>query len=224
MNRPDRYRGRVILALLYAVLAMLAVAALQGCDSTRHEFALVASQHNAQITEARNEEFTAFVMATDARERASLERELDLIAAAGEQAIDAKFTRDLFAATETLAPAGGAGSPGVEAGASRPNAGAPLDDGAPALRRYVAVDAVETLVAKQNADRAATRAAIAAKRAAITAVLDAELKKWLNDPKAKQQSRVAAALSVYAQQNSEFARFIAATGAQFGVSIPGSTP
>lgn len=210
-------------ALFFAAL-LIALAALQGCDSTRHEFALVAAQHNAQITEARNEEITAFVLATDARERASLERELDLIAIIGEQAIDAKFTRDLAAVTETLAPAGGAGSPSVEGGDSRPVAGAPLEDGAPALRRYVTVDAVAALVAKQNADRAATRAAIAEKRAAITAVLDAELKRWLNDPKAKQQSRVAAALSVYAQQNSEFARFIAATGASLGVSIPRSTP
>ena len=55
----------------------------------------------------------------------------------------------------------------------------------------------------------------------ITAILDAELKAWLNDPKARQQDRIAAALSVYARQNSEFARFMQDTGAKLGVVIPG---
>lgn len=174
---------------LYMVLFAAALAS--GCAST--EYAHVAAQHNAKLTTARNEEFRDFVVAVDARQRASLERELDLIAQMGDQAIEAKFAAELAAAA----------GPGAD---SRP---------------VVAVDVVAGIVARQNADRAATRAAIAAKRREITAQLDRELRAWLEDPKGRQQDRIAAALEVYARQQSEFARFIEDTGAELGVVIPG---
>jgi len=171
--------------------ALAGILLLAGCGT--HEFALVAAEQNAQLTTARNEEFRSFVMASDARQRASLDRELDLIAQMGEAAIEAKFAADLAAAS----------SPGAD---SRP---------------VVAVTDVAALVAAQNADRAATRAAIAAKRREIAGQLDAELRAWLDDPKARQQDRIAAALAVYARQNSEFSRFMSDTGAKLGVSLPG---
>lgn len=178
--------------------ALGALAALGGCSAERHDLALIAADHNAQLTTARNDEFRDFVLATDARERASLERELGLIAQLGEAEIEAKFAADLAKATELVASADGAEQ-----------------------RRVVAADAVIGLVAAQNKSRADTRSAVAAKRKEITAILDAELKAWLADPKARQQDRIAAALSVYARQNSEFARFMQDTGAKLGVVIPG---
>lgn len=170
--------------------ALFCVALLAGCKSS--EFALIAADQNAQLTTARNEEFREFVMAADTRQRGALERELDLIAKIGEQAIEAKFAADLAAAA----------TPGTD---SRP---------------VVAVDAVAALVARQTADRTATRAAIAAKRAEITAQLDRELKLWLDDPKARQQDRIAAALAVHARQESEFKRFMDDIGAKVGVTLP----
>ncbi len=184
------------LALSAALFAL--AGCTSGCSAERHDFALLAADHNAQLTTARNDEFREFALSTDARERASLERELGLIAQLGEAHIEAKFAADLAAATELVASAVGAES-----------------------RPLVAVGTVAALVAGQNAARAATRDAIAAKRKEITAILDAELKAWLNDPKARQQDRIAAALSVYARQNSEFARFMQDTGAKLGVVIPG---
>jgi hypothetical protein len=192
---------------------ILFVCLLMG-GSCASEYALVAAQHNAQLTSARNAEFRDFVLAVDARQRTSLERELDLIVQIGEAAIEAKFARDLADASAVVAPAGGAGSP--SAGASRPSG--QLDDGAPALR-VVEVGTVSRLVAQQNADRAATRAAVAAKRREITAQLDRELRAWLDDPKGRQQDRIAAAMEVYARQESEFARFMKDTGAKIGVNI-----
>jgi hypothetical protein len=177
---------------------------------------LVAAQHNAQLTSARNAEFRDFVLAVDTRQRVALERELDLIQQIGEAAIEAKFAQDLAKASAVVAPAVGAGSP--SALESRPSG--QLDDGAPALR-MVEIGTVAALVAKQNADRAATRAAVTEKREAITAQLDRELRAWLDDPKGRQQDRIAAAMEVYARQESEFAQFLADTGAQLGVSIPG---
>lgn len=193
------------------ILTLALCVSLCGCTSAcsgeRHDLALVASDHNAQLTTARNDEFRSFVMSTDARERASLERELGLIAVLGEALIEAKFAEDLAAATETVASAAGA--------ESRPGS---------ASRKVVPVDAVKAIVKAQNAARAETRAAIAAKRAEISAILDAELRAWLDDPKARQQDRIAAALSVYARQNSEFARFMQDTGAKLGVVIPKGSP
>lgn len=192
------------LALSAALFAL--AGCTSGCSAERHDFALLAADHNAQLTTARNDEFREFALSTDARERASLERELGLIAQLGEATIDAKFAADLAAATELVASAAGADSRPLFAAESR---------------RVVAADKVVALVAAQNASRAATRDAVAAKRKEITAILDAELKAWLNDPKARQQDRIAAALSVYARQNSEFARFMQDTGAKLGVVIPG---
>ena len=192
------------LALSAALFAL--AGCTSGCSAERHDFALLAADHNAQLTTARNDEFREFALSTDARERASLERELGLIAQLGEAHIEAKFAADLAAATELVASAVGAESRPMVAES----------------RRVVAADKVVALVAAQNASRAATRDAIAAKRKEITAILDAELKAWLNDPKARQQDRIAAALSVYARQNSEFARFMQDTGAKLGVVIPGA--
>ncbi len=171
------------------------IATLGGCDSTRHELALAASAKNAELTEARNDEQDAFVLSVDARERASLDRELDLISQLGEAHIEAKFAAELFAATELVASAGGAES-----------------------RPMVAASDVAGLVARQNADRAATRAAINAKRKEITERLDAELKRWLADPKKRQQERIAAALKVYATENSAFARFVEQTAGDVGLT------
>lgn len=198
------------LALSAALFAL--AGCTSGCSAERHDFALLAADHNAQLTTARNDEFREFALSTDARERASLERELGLIAQLGEATIDAKFAADLAAATELVAlETKVASAVGAE---SRPMVAE--------SRRVVAADKVVALVAAQNASRAATRDAIAAKRKEITAILDAELKAWLNDPKARQQDRIAAALSVYARQNSEFARFMQDTGAKLGVVIPGA--
>lgn len=218
MTHAFTFRSRGDLASFAIMLVVCAAVgiALGACKSG--EYALVAAQHNAQLTSARNAEFRDFVLAVDARQRTSLERELDLIWQVGEAAIEAKFARDLADASAVVAPASGAGSP--SAGDSRPSG--QLDDGAPALR-MVEVGTVARLVAQQNADRTATRAAVAAKRREITAQLDRELRAWLDDPKGRQQDRIAAAMEVYARQESEFARFLQDTGAQIGVSIPGAT-
>lgn len=205
-------RARRLATACALVAALGALAALGGCSAERHDFALLAADHNAQLTTARNDEMRDFVLATDARERGSLERELGLIAQLGEAEIEAKFAADLAAATELVTlETKVASAVGAE---SRPLVAAES-------RRVVAADKVVALVAAQNASRAATRAAIAKQRKEITAILDAELKAWLNDPKARQQDRIAAALSVYARQNSEFARFMQDTGAKLGVVIPG---
>lgn len=178
-------------------VTLFAASLLAGCGSTEKEdeYALVAAEHNATIAAAERQEKREMIMAFDARQRESLERELDLITQLGEREIEAKFAADLAAAA----------APGTD---SRP---------------VVTVDAVAVLVAQQNADRAATRAAVAAKRKEIYAQLDTELKKWIDDPKGRQQERVAAALAVYARKRSEFRRFLSDTGAQLGVSIPGVT-
>ena len=180
------------------VVLFAAAAILSGFTCASTEFALVAANQNAQLTTERNDETRAYVLAVDARQRASLERELDLIAQLGEKAIEATLTQDLAAATVT-----------AESQPSEP-------------RPYVARDAVAKLIAKQEATRAAVRKEVANKRKEITDQLDAELKKWLNDPKARQQDRIAAQLAVYANANSEFSRFMQDTGARLGVgSGPG---
>jgi hypothetical protein len=183
--------------------ALGALAVLGGCSGEQHELALVASAKNAELTEARNDEQDDFVLDVDARERASLDRELDLIAQLGEAHIEAKFAADLAEATEFVASAVGA--------ESRPLV-------APESRKVVAAEKVRALVTQQNKDRAATRDAIAKQRKEITERLDAELKKWLADPKKRQQERIAAALKVYAAENSAFARFVEQTKADVGLA------
>jgi len=180
-----------------------------GCaaDVARHEFALAAADQNAQLVTARNEEQRAFVMAVDARQRAALERELDLIAEIGTREIEAHFAAEIT--KRTVLATTDPGAPAPEGGDARPAA---------ASRPFVAPDDVAKLLADQRASLKATRDAIAAKRAAINAQLDAELKLWLDDPKARQQERLAAALHSYANANSEFARFLNDVGASLGVT------
>lgn len=215
-----RSAGRVV-AVLAAMMIALAALALSGCTSAKtHDVALVAASQGLELTVARNDEQRAFVLSVDARERANLEEKLDLITQIGELQIEAQFARDLANASVVMAPASGAGSPSASSD-SRPSG--QLDDGAPALR-IVEVGTVARLVAKQNADRAATRAAVAAKRKEITAQLDRELKAWLEDPKAREAERIAFMLTSYARQESEFARFWQDVGARVGVKFPGAAP
>lgn len=183
----------------------------------RHELALAVSAKNAELTQTRNDEQDALVLSIDARERASLETNLDLVWQLSEARIEAKFTRELLAASELLAPVGGTGGPSSASGPeSRPVGGAPLDDGAPP-RRVVALAPLEAMLAEHAKQREATRVAIAAKRKAITDRLDGELRRWLADPKKRQQERIAAALRVYAHENSEFVRFLATVEQGFGL-------
>lgn len=215
-----RHARRVVAMLAFAIIALAAMA-FSGCTSAKtHDVALVAASQGLELTVARNDEQRAFVLAVDARERANLDEKLDLIAQIGELQIESQFARDLANATVLLAPASGAGSPSASSD-SRPSG--QLDDGAPALR-VVEAGTVARLVAKQNADRAATRAAVAAKRREITAQLDRELKAWLEDPKAREAERIAFMMTSYARQESEFARFWQDVGARVGVQFPGAKP
>lgn len=51
----------------------------------------------------------------------------------------------------------------------------------------------------------------AAKRAELYAQLDREREAWINDPKLRQQERIADMLTAYASARSEFARFVKET-------------
>lgn len=176
---------------------LLSLSCLSGCGS---ELALVAADQNSRLTVARNDEMRGYVVDTDRRQRAALEVQLDLTQQLGEKDVEAEMARDLAAAIVLATPDAASGA------ASRP---------------YVTPEKVAEILARQEARRAANREAIAAKRKSITAQLDAELLRWLNDPKARQQERVAAQLAVYARAESEFARFIQDIGA--GVGVGGGT-
>ncbi len=193
------------------ILAVLALTSLTPCASEmaeRHEIALAVAAKNADLTQASNDEQDALVLSIDSRERESLETQLELAWQLSEARLEARFTRELLAVTETMAPVGGTGGPTLGGLDSRPIGGAPLDDGAPP-RRLVALKPLEALLAKQAAEREATRVAIAEKRRSISRRLDDELRRWLADPKKRQKERIAAALRHYARENSEFTRFLA---------------
>lgn len=179
------------------ILFLVAVSLTHGgCASfgEADDKALIAAQASASLSTLRADEFRAYVLASDARQRVSLERELDLIVQVAEAEAETRFAAEIAAAS-------------AAAPSTRPAGVGVLDDGAPALR-VVEVGAVARLVAAQAAERAALRAAVAAKRKEITAQLDRERDAWLSDPKAREAERINASLVAYASARSEMARFV----------------
>lgn len=170
---------------LYLTLLLLTSLVAQSCMSAEGaEAAFITAGYNKQLTEDRNDQDRERTIAFDARQREALDIQLDLTSQLGESEATAKFERSLAALTITTE--------------SRPTPEA-LAGGASKLRA-----ATEAFVE----DCKATRAKVAATRAEVTARLNRELAIWLDDPKARQQLRIADILAVYAKQQSETARYI----------------
>lgn len=174
-------RSPLTLALLFAA------ALLAGCMSKEgHQAAYDGSIINRQLTEARNEEFRELILSTDARERGSMDRELDLI-----------YDREVLKAEHRVELAIQAVQLSTDSRPSLADLQAAIQEGRKSL--------------------AEARESISKLRASNTAQLNKELAMWLNDPKARQQLRIADILAVYSKTQADSAVFIEEVLGKVGV-------